>query len=178
MKSAFFALFSVAVLSNVGFAQTPAAAQARVSGAITSVNPSSNLVTVKSTTGETMDLAVTPQSHILHLPLGETDAKKAEKLAIADLAAGEEFVASYQLSADQKTKELRTLYVRTKADLAEMAKKDDEDWRKRGTTGNLASVDAPSKTFTIKAGSREIKVNPAEKIEYLRYSPDSAKSSD
>jgi hypothetical protein len=59
-----------------------------------------------------------------------------------------------------------------------MAKKDDEDWRKRGTTGNLASVDAGSKTFTIKSGSKDITVKPAEKTEYLRYSPDSAKSTD
>ena len=178
MKSALFALFSLSILASSGFAQTTAAPQARVSGAIAAVNPSTNVVTVKSTTGETVDLAVTSHSFILHLPLGETDPKKAEKLAIGDLAPGDGLVVSYQLSADQKTKEVRTIYVRTKADLAEMAKKDDEDWRKRGTTGNLASVDAAAKTFTIKSGSREITVKPAEKTEYLRYSPDSAKSTD
>jgi hypothetical protein len=100
--------------------------------------------------------------------------KKADKLAIGDLVVGERLVASYQLSADQKTKEARTLVVQTAADLAEMGKKEDEDWRKRGTTGNLAAVNAAAKTFTLKAGSKEITVKPAEKAEYLQYSPDSA----
>jgi hypothetical protein len=178
MKSEFFALFSVALLASNGLAQTTAAPKPPISGAITAVNASSNLVTVKTTAGETVDLTVTPHSFILHLPIGETDRTKAAKLAIGDLAPGEELVASYQLSADQKVKEVRTIYVRTKADLDEMAKKDDEDWRKRGTTGNLIAISAEAKTFTIKSGSKEITVKPGEKTEYLRYSPDSAKSND
>ena len=140
MKSVFFALFSVAILASSGLAQTTAAPKPPVSGAITAVDASSNAVTVKTTTGETIDLTITPHSFILHLPLGETDRTKAAKLAIGDLSAGEELVASYQLSADGKIKEARTIYVRTKADLEEMAKKEDEDWRKRGTTGNLSGV--------------------------------------
>jgi hypothetical protein len=176
MKSVLFASFSVAILAGSGFAQTPA--QKPVSGAITAVNGSSNVVTVKSTTGETVDLTVTPHSFILHLPLGETDRTKAAKLAIGDLSAGEELVASYQLSADGKVKEVRTIYVRTKADLEEMAKKDDDDWRKRGTTGNLSALSPETKTFTIKVGSKEVTVKPGEKAEYLRYAPDSAKSTD
>ena len=178
MKSLWFALSSFAVLASVGFSQTPAAPAARVSGAITAVNASSNLVTVKSTTGETVDLTITAHSFILHLPLGETDQKKAEKLTIGDLTPGEDLVASFQVSADAKTKEVRTLLVRTKADMEALAKKDDEDWRKRGTTGNLAGVDAAAKTFTVKAGPRDITVKPSEKTVYLRYSPDSAKMAD
>ena len=84
----------------------------------------------------------------------------------------------FQVSADAKTKEARTLLVRTKADMEALAKKDDEDWRKRGTTGNLAGVDAAAKTFTVKAGPRDITVKPSEKTVYLRYSPDSAKMAD
>lgn len=178
MKSVFFTLFLAAVPAIGAFAQTPATAQARVSGSITAVNAASNLVTVKSVTGETVDLAITPHSFILHLPPGETDLKKAEKLSIGDLTPGEELVASFQLSPDTKTKEARTLLVRTKDDIAAMAKKEDEDWRKRGTTGNLVAVNPAAKTFTVKAGARDFTVKPGEKTQYMRYSPDSAKISD
>ncbi len=65
MKSVFFALFSVAVLAGSGLAQTTAAPKPPISGAITAVNASLNLVTVKTTTGETVDLTITPCSFIL-----------------------------------------------------------------------------------------------------------------
>jgi hypothetical protein len=151
---------------------------ARLIGAVTAVNASANQVTIKSVTGETVDLAITSHSFILHLPPGETDVKKATKLTLADLTVGERLVATYQLSADQKTKEARTLLVQTAEDLAEMGKKEDEDWKKRGTTGNVAAIDAGAKTFTLKSGSKEITVKPAEKSEFLQYSPDSANISD
>jgi len=165
-----------ALIVSAAFAQT--AAPARLTGTVTAVNASANQISIKVATGETVDLTITPRSFILHLPPGETDIKKAAKLTLGDVTAGERLVATYQLSPDQKTKEARTLLVQTQADLDEMAKKDDEDWRKRGTTGNLAALDAAAKTFTLKAGSKDITVKPTEKVEYLQYSPDSAKSSD
>ena len=176
MKSFCLLFFSI-ILAVGGFAQTPAKPP-QVSGTITAVNAGSNLVTVKTTAGETVELTIGPRSFIRHIPLGETDMTKAEKLAIGDLTAGEEMVATYQPSADNKTKEVRTLVVRTKADIDAMAKKEEDDWRKRGTTGNLAAVDAAAKTFTMKVGAKDVTVKPAEKTEYMRYSPDSAKMSD
>ena len=148
MKSVWIASFSIILLAGAVLAQAPKAAQTVVSGSITAVNAASNVVTVKTTTGETLDLTITPRSFIMHLPLGETDRSKAAKLAIGDLTAGEELVASLAAATDPKVKEVRTIYVRTKADIEEMAKKEDEDWRKRGTTGNLSAINAAAKTFT------------------------------
>lgn len=177
MKSTCFAILLTALLAAGAFAQTPARPP-QVAGTITAVNAGSNLVTVKSAAGETIDLTIIPRSFILHVPPGETDMKKADKLTINDLTPGEELVATYQPSPDNKTKEVRTLLVRTKADLEAMAKKEDEDWRRRGTTGNLASVDAAAKTFVMKVGSKDVAVKPEEKAEYMEYSVDSAKMSD
>jgi len=59
-----------------------------------------------------------------------------------------------------------------------MHKKEQEDWQKRGTTGIVSAIDAGSKTFTIKIGAREIKVQPADGVKYLRYALDSAKLAD
>ncbi len=175
MKSRWFALFSIAATITCAPAQQPQGTLIR--GAITAISASNNQVTVKTLTGETVELAIAPRSHIMHLAVGETDMKKATELKLTDLVVGERLVATYQLGADKKN-EARTLLIQTQADLDELAKKDDEDWRKRGTTANLETVDAAAKTFTLKSGPKTILVKPAEKIEYLRYSPDSAKSSD
>jgi hypothetical protein len=175
MKSVFCVLFVAAASVVSAWAQTPASAQNRVSGTITAIDAAKRTVTAKSTTGETVELTVPEKAFVRHLGLGQA---KPEDIKFSDLATGQEFVATFTPSPDGKTKEVRTIYIRTKSDLDAMVSKQDEDWKKRGTTGNLSAVDAASKSFTIKVGSKEIKVKPAEKAEYMRYSADSAKMSD
>jgi hypothetical protein len=153
------------------------AAPARLPGTVTAVDASANQVSLKSDKGETIALTLTPRSFIFRLPPGETDTKKAVKIAIGDLAVGDRVAATYQESSDQKITEARTLLVMSKADVAEVHLKEEEDWKKRGTTGIVTAIDAASKVVTIKVGSKEIKVQPGEKTEYFRYSPDSAQFS-
>jgi len=86
--------------------------------------------------------------------------------------------ATYQPSSDQKIMEARTLLVMSKADVAEVHQKEEEDWRKRGTTGIVSAIDPATKAVTVKVGAKEIKVLPAEKTEFFRYSPDSAQFAD
>jgi hypothetical protein len=172
-------VFILAALSVSGVsAQTAAPAHITVTGTVTEVNASANQVSLKSDKGETVALTLTPHSFVLRLPPGETDTKKAVKIAIGDLAAGDRVYATYQPSSDQKIMEARTLLVMSKADVAEVHLKEEEDWKKRGTTGIVTTVDPASKVVTIKVGSKEIKVEPAEKTEFFRYSPDSAQFSD
>jgi transcription antitermination factor NusG len=177
MKYALAVLILAAALSVSGVsAQT--AVPARLTGTVTEVNASANQVSLKSDKGETVALALTPRSFIFRLPPGETDTKKAVKIAIGDLAVGDRVAATYQESSDQKITEARTLLVMSKADVAEVHLKEEEDWKKRGTTGIVTAIDPASKVVTIKVGSKETKVEPSEKTEFFRYSPDSAQFSD
>jgi hypothetical protein len=59
-----------------------------------------------------------------------------------------------------------------------LAQKELDDWKKRGTTGTVAAVDAAARTVSIKVGQRTLTVQPSDKTEYHRYSLDSAKVSD
>jgi len=160
------------------YAQTAAPAHITVIGTVTEVNASANQVSLKGDKGETVALTITPHSFIRRLPPGETDAKKAVNIAIGDLAVGDRVAATYQASSDQKIMEARTLLVMSKADVAEVHLKEEEDWRKRGTTGIVTAIDPASKVATIKVGAKEIKVQPTEKTEFFRYSLDSAQFSD
>ncbi len=179
MKSFLVISFGALAWVATACAQTPAPAAAnRVTGTVTSVDAGSKQIKVKSDKGDEIVLATTDKSFLLRLPPGETDTKKAVKIALSDIGDGDRLVASGQISPDQKTMDVRTVLIMSKSDVAEVKKKEQEDWQKRGTTGTVTAIDAAAKTLTIKVGSREVAVQPTDKAEYHRYSLDSAKFAD
>lgn len=175
MKSFPFIALMVLAWAGAAWSQTPAA---RISGTVTAVTPASHQITVKTDKGDTLTLDTNERSFLLRLPAGETDTKKAVKIALTDLTAGDRLLASGTVSADQKTMEARTVLIMTKSDVAEVQKKDQEDWQKRGSTGTVTAIDPAAKTVTIKIGSHDATVQPSDKTEYRRYSADSAKFAD
>ena len=66
----------------------------------------------------------------------------------------------------------------SKGDVASLQQKDQEDWKKRGTTGTVTAIDTAAKTVVIKSGSRTFTVQPSDKTTFQRYSLDSARFSD
>ena len=66
----------------------------------------------------------------------------------------------------------------SKSDVASLQQKDQDDWKKRGTTGTVTAIDSATHTVTIKSGSRTFTVQPSDKTSFHRYAPDSARFSD
>ena len=145
---------------------------------VTAVDAQANQVSLKSDKGDAIAVTATEKTLILHLPPGESDVTKGNKVALSSLGAGDRVVAFYRGPADQKAIQATSLVVRTKADLASIAEKEQEDWQKRGTSGTVTAVDTTARTLTIKAGQKSIVVEPSDKAEFLRYAPDSVKFSD
>jgi hypothetical protein len=166
------------VLAQTPSAQSAAAPHSQVAGTVTAVDERANQVSLKSDKGDAIAVTTTEKTLILHLPPGENDVTKGNKVALSSLAAGDRVVAFYRGPADQKAIQATSLVVRTKADLASIAEKEREDWQKRGTGGTVTAIDAAARTLTIKAGQRSLAIEPSEKAEFLRYAPDSAKFSD
>jgi hypothetical protein len=167
------------------FAQTPpasataAAQRSQVAGTVTAVDASNNQVTLKTDKGEVVAITTTEKTLVLHMPPGESDPKKGNKMLLSALGPGDRVVAIVRQAApDQQAMQASSLIVRTKADLAELQQKDQDEWKKRGTTGTVAATDATAKTATIKAGQKTITVQPTDKTVYHRYSLDSARFSD
>ena len=145
---------------------------------VTAVDAQANQVSLKSDKGDAIAVTATEKTLILHLPPGENEVTKGTKMALSSLGAGDRVVAFYRGPADQKAIQATSLVVRTKADLASIAEKEQEDWQKRGTSGTVTAVDTTARTLTIKAGQKSIVVEPSDKAEFLRYAPDSVKFSD
>ena len=160
-------------------AQTPPAAnRSQISGTVTSVNTDGNQLSLKSDKGGDISVAITDRTLILRIPPGETDPKKGSKIALATLNAGDRAVIIGPLPADPKTWTATAVLVMSKSDVAALKQQDQDDWKKRGTTGTVTAIDAAAMTVTIKSGSRTFTVKPSEKTSYHRYALDSARFSD
>jgi hypothetical protein len=163
-------------------AAVAAAAQAppstHVPGTVAAVNAQAGQVTVKTEKGETLTFSTTEKTQILHAEPGVTDPKQWSKIGVSDIVAGDEIVAYFRGSADQNPLVATALVVRTKSDLGQLAAKELEDWKKRGTTGLVAAVDPAANTVSIKVGMRTVTVQANEKTSFHRYSPDSAAAAD
>lgn len=160
-------------------AQTAAApARARVLGTVMSVDAAGGRMTVKTDQGATVTVTTAEKSFLLRLPPGETDTKKARPISLGEIAGGDRVAASGQFGADQKSFEARTVLVLTKAAVAEVHEKEQEDWQKRGTMGIVTEVNPAAKTIVIKAGRGQYTIQTAATTEFLRYAPDSAKLAD
>ena len=166
------------VLAQTQPDSSAAAPHSQVAGTVTAVDAQAHQVSLKSDKGDAIAVTTTEKTLILHLPPGENDVTKGNKVALSSLGAGDRVVAFYRGPADQKAIQATSLVVRTKADLASIAEKEREDWQKRGTGGTVTAIDAAARTLTIKAGQRSLAIEPSEKAEFLRYAPDSAKFSD
>ena len=170
----------IAALLCVGAqAQTPAApVRARVTGTVVGVDAAAGKIALQTDKGDATTVTTTDKSFVRRLPPGETDTKKATPIGLGDIAAGDRVAAIGQFGADQKSFEARTVYVMTKADVAQVHAKEQEDWQKRGTTGIVTEVNAAAKTIAIKAGRGQLTVQAAAATELLRYATDSAKLTD
>jgi hypothetical protein len=170
---------TLAVLLGLPVAgQTPANNRTQVAGTISAVDAGAGKISLKSDKGEDVSVTTGARTLFLKMPPGETDAKKGTKITLGDVAAGDRAVVVGPQSTDPKALTATAVLVMSKSDVASLQQKDVDDWKKRGTTGNVTAIDATSKSVTIKAGSRTFKVTPSEKTTFFRYAPDSAQFAD
>jgi Cu/Ag efflux protein CusF len=168
-------LFLTAALVWPIAAQTPASNH--LPGTVTAINPSSNQITLKTEKGD-LTFTTSERTQIVHAQAGISDPRQWPKLTLGEIANGDEVVAYYRGALEQKPLLATSLVVRTKADLSQLAEKELEDWKKRGTSGNVTAVDPAAKTITLKSGPRTYTVQLGDKTVVRRYSPDSAKPAD
>jgi len=171
-------LFAQAAL--FGQAPTPPAPSKVVAGEVSSIEASSKQFKLKADDGVTYTIALQDNTIYLRMPLGETDQKKAVKIALSDVAVGDRLLTRGPLSEETKTIPVRTVLIMTKADVAQKQRQDQSDWQKRGITGIVASVDPASKQITITTRGRDAKtvVLDASSTGFRRYALDSVRFAD
>ena len=181
MKFRGIIVFGLAVgLAAMGSAQAQPASSAslRVSGTVIAVDAAQQHLSIKSDKGEEMTVETSERTVVLRVPPGETDIRKASRIAVGDLAAGDRVVAISKTPITGKEVAASSIVVMSRADVAKEHEQEQEDWKKRGTTGNVTAVDPAAKTVTLKVGARSVTVQMSDKTDYHKYSLDSARFSD
>jgi hypothetical protein len=111
---------------------------------------------------------------------GKITAADLDKITFADIGVGDRVIVLGRTSDDRRAVLARTVIVAKKADIAGKHERDREEWRRRGTLGTVASVDAAAKTITITTrtpeGPKPVTIEaggPA--ASFRRYPPGSVK---
>ncbi len=186
MKKAFivFALVAAALGAVTARAQTndPAITATRVMGKVTEINGPAGQLTVKTDAGSTVLVGVNEKTSYLRMPPGETDRAKGVPIGMTDIAVGDGVYARGYVAEDRKSVPAQQVIVVAQSDIAKKQEKERAEWRVRGLSGIVESLNPQTKEITVKTrtpeGPKAIVVPVTDKVKMRRYTPDSVKFSD
>ena len=173
-----FLLFT-AIISS--FAQTPdtVVKPSVVPGEVVSVDSSKIILNTKD---GAVNVVLSDKTAYKRVPPESPTLSAAVASTLADIGEGDKLVVTGILSADKKTLPAKSVYLMTKADITQRNTKETEEWRTRGITGRVVSVDPVAKTIGVEMrtmmGSSTLTISPKDNAKFLRYAPDSVKFSE
>ncbi len=163
------------------FAQAPAQPAAQftsVSGTISASDAAARNFTVKTATGDSV-VKFDDKTVFLRMAPGETDLKKGTPMKATDVASGDRVLARVRGGAEAvATTPATRIIIISKDALAKRDEQTQEEWATKSVTGIVQSVDAAAKTVTIKLKGKDVVVDVNGSVNYRRYNPDSAKTTD
>ncbi|MBP9663577.1 MAG: hypothetical protein KBD94_03085 [Pyrinomonadaceae bacterium] len=174
-----FILFASAVVSIV-WGQAPTSIKpVYIAGELVSMSASK--LTVAAKTGN-VDVVTTESTAYKRVPPDKVSIAAATGGKLTDISIGDKLTISALPTADGKGFTARTVYFSTKADLAAKNAKEAEEWRTRGISGKVVSVNTETNQIGIETGSlmnkTSVTVTPKTDAKVLRYAADSVKFAD
>ncbi len=169
-------LACLGLLAGLAAAQEPAA---RVIGEVTAVDAGAGQIALKPDAGAPVAVSLTPSTLFLRVAPGEKDLKKASRITLKDVVAGDRVLARGRM-ADGKL-QAASIVVMSKADLARKHEADRAEWQRRGLAGTVTAVDAASHEISISIGPSEggrSAILGAANASFRRYAPGSVRFSD
>ncbi len=178
MKS-YISILSLSLLFLTGaYGQAPAS---RAIGSVIAVDAGSKQITLKTDSGE--NVAVNLQDRTAYYRVGvDLDMKKATKIALSDITAGDRVAARGALSEDKKTLAATSIVVMSRADYTKKHEAEEADWKSRGVSGVVTAINPDSKEITISVrtheGQKPFIVAASGSVDMRRYAPDSIRFSE
>src|SRR6266478_6516698 len=175
-RQAILVLAAIFVLS-LGFSvpgQTPGVVS--VIDEVKAIDNTSNQMVVRADSGVLFTVTLSDRTQYLRVAPGETSLAKATKIGLADVGSGDRVLARGRGAADQKTVPALQVVVMSKADLAKKQEQDRAEWRRRGVSGIVVSVNPSTQEITVSsrtmAGAPQSVIIPVtEKVMMRRYPP-------
>ncbi|HTK37550.1 MAG TPA: hypothetical protein VL325_03570 [Pyrinomonadaceae bacterium] len=173
-----FTLILVAAFAGTVLAQTTESPvkPVLITGEVVSVTNDSIVLNTKD--GATT-VSLTSKTEYKRVSAESPSLKTATPAAFADIGVGDKLAVTGIWPADRKTLPARSVYLMTKADIAMRNTKEAEEWKTRGITGRVSSVDPVAKKIGIEVrgftGSTTVEVTTKDNARFMRYAPNSVK---
>jgi hypothetical protein len=182
MYKRIFLLFSIVLVSAVFSmvsAQTPeiGITDSKAGGEVVSVTDTR--ITIRTKDGS-IDAIVS--SATVFKKVSPENVKDITPAVFADISAGDKVLVSGIVAADKKTVSAKTVYLLTKAAIAQRNTHEAEQWRTRGLTGKVVSINPQTSQIGVEVrsmmGSTTVNLTPKEKAKFKRYADNSVKFSE
>jgi hypothetical protein len=153
-----------------------------VLGTVTEIKAELRQVIVTTAAGNQVTVTLSDTTEFMRIPPGEKTKDKFIKITSADFGPGDSVFARGRLSEDRKAMPAREFYVMSKGDIAEKRNRDREQWRTRGISGTVASLNPDTKEITVDSrtaeGPKPVVISATGDTRFRRYAPDSVLFSD
>lgn len=156
----------------------PAIKTTSVLGKVAEINASAGTLTVKTAAGSVVLVNTSEKTTFERMPPGETDRTKAVRTSLTEITVGDGVYARGYVAADRKSVPAQQIIVVSQSDIAKKQEKERMEWRRRGVSGIVASLNAATKEVTITSRSlmgatQSVIIPITEKTMVRRYPPDS-----
>ncbi len=162
-----------AALCALGLAQTPSKSFV---GTIAGFRPETAEVEIKPDNAPAVVAKFSPDTIAQRVAPGEKDLKKAQTMAITDVAIGDRVLATLEAG----TVNLRRIVDMSAVDIVKRNEADRLDWSRRGLSGVVAAKNGAEITIKMRTltGETQAVVTVADATSFKRYAPDSVKFAD
>src|SRR5712692_716357 len=162
--------------------QTPSAspqtaAVASLIGEVKAIDATARQMVIREDSGVIFTINLSYKTQYKRLAPGEKSLANATNIALGDVGQGDRVLARWRAGSDQKTVPTPQVVVMSKADLAKKQEQDRAQWRRRGVSGIVASVNPSTQEITVSSrslmGAQQAVIIPVtDKVLMRRYPPD------
>src|SRR3989475_6474360 len=175
------------MVASIGFGgavygQTPSASPATsavsgVIGEVKAIDAAAKQMVVRDDKGVIFTVNLSDKTQYKRMAPGEKTMASAADITIADVGQGDRVWARWRAGSDQKTVPTAQVVVMSKADVAKKQEQERAEWRKRGVSGIVTSVNPSTKEITVSSrslmGAPQAVIIPiTDKVLMRRYPPD------
>src|SRR5437773_1909445 len=117
-----------------------------ISGEVVSIDAAK--IVVAAQTGK-FDISLSDKTEYKHMSAEKPSIATATPGVLSDISVGDKVIASVLSSDNGKSLPARTIYLMTKADIAQKQAKETAEWRARGIAGKITAINPESKQITV-----------------------------
>src|SRR5712692_4080097 len=146
-------------------------------GEVKAIDATAKQIVLRADSGVISTVNLSDKTQYKRLPPGETTLAKATDITLTDVGAGDRVLAQWRAGADVKTAPTPRVVVMSKADLAKKQEQDRAQWRRRGVSGIVASVNPSTQEITVSSRTlmgapQAVIISVTDKVLVRRYPPD------